>query len=99
MIRNRDQLLDTLKDLFSHIKDEFKVSSLGVFGSFSSDEMNPDSDIDIIVEFQPDQKTFTNFMKLKLFLEEKLGRDVDLVTEKALHPKLKSRILESVIYT
>lgn len=45
-----------------HTIESFGVKKLGLFGSFVRDEPKPDSDIDLLVEFQPDQKTFDNFI-------------------------------------
>ena len=56
------------------------------------------SDIDILVEFEPGQKTFDNFMRLAFFLEELLGRRVDLVTMESLSPHIGPFILDKVEY-
>ena len=48
--------------------------------------------------FQPDRKTFDNFVQLAVFLEELLGRKVEVVTTDALSPYLGPHILEEVEY-
>ncbi len=81
--------------------DEIKrlgVIKIGLFGSFIKDEQKKGSDIDILVEFERDKKTFDNYMDLKFFLENLFDRKVDLVISEALKPNLKSSILESVKY-
>ncbi len=58
----------------------------------------PGSDIDFVVEFEPGQKTFDNYMGLKDLLEELFARPVDLVTTDGLKPQLRDRILSETIY-
>ena len=77
---------------------KFGVIKLGLFGSYIKDEQKNESDIDILVEFERDQKTFDNYMDLKFFLENLFGNEVDLVISDALKPALKPYILESVKY-
>jgi len=50
----------------------FGVERIGLFGSFVREEQHPDSDIDLLVEFAAEQKTFDAFMDLVFFLEETL---------------------------
>lgn len=72
------------------------VKRLGLFGSFVRGEQRPDSDVDILVEFEPGQKTFDNFMELSFLLEELLQRRVELVTLEALSPHIGPYILAEV---
>lgn len=74
------------------------VKRLGLFGSFVHEGQNPDSDVDILVEFQSDQKTFDSFMRLSFLLEDLLNRRVDLVTREALSPHIGPHILKEVEY-
>ena len=91
---------DTLDLLRSH-RDEilsFGVSRLGLFGSFVREQQQTDSDVDLLVEFDPNRKTFDNFMHLSFFLEELLDRRVELVTTDSLSPYLGPFILKEVEY-
>jgi uncharacterized protein len=77
----------------------FGVNRCGIFGSFVRDlAIHDQSDVDILVAFEPDQKTFDNFMQLSFFLEDLFGRAVDLVTIESLSPYIGPRILEEVEY-
>uniref|UniRef100_UPI0038CD88E2 nucleotidyltransferase family protein n=1 Tax=Methanochimaera problematica TaxID=2609417 RepID=UPI0038CD88E2 len=69
-----------------------------MFGSFAKGEENPDSDIDIFVEFLPDKKTFDNYMGLKNFLESLFERKVDLVTYEGLNLHIRDSVMSGVIY-
>lgn len=73
------------------------VKTLAVFGSVARDEARRDSDVDILVEFR-DSATFNGYMDLKFFLEDLLGRPVDLVTRKSIRPRLKTQIEREALY-
>jgi len=74
------------------------VVRLGLFGSFLRGWQNPSSNIDLLVEFQPERKNFDNFMALSLFLEELFGRRVEVLTRESLSPHIGPRILKEVEY-
>jgi predicted nucleotidyltransferase len=76
---------------------QFGVKSLGLFGSVVRDEAQPTSDVDILVEFEG-QATFDRYMNLKFYLEQLLGCRVDLVTRKALKPRLRPSVEKEVLY-
>lgn len=79
--------------------NEFSIKSLAVFGSVIHGEQNQESDVDILVEFEPDARIgLFKFIKLRNSLSELLGCSVDLVTKDALHPALKDKILTESIY-
>jgi len=73
------------------------VKSLALFGSTARNEATVSSDVDILVEFNRSVGLF-EFVRLKILLEELLNRKVDLVTQDALHPALRERILNEAIY-
>jgi len=74
------------------------IRRIGLFGAFVRGEEEPESDIDLLVEFAPDQKSFDTMMDLCLLLERILPHKFDLVTMDTLHPKVASRILQEVEY-
>jgi hypothetical protein len=74
--------------------ERFRVSRIGVFGSFARGEQTEGSDIDILVEFS--EPIGWEFTDLQAFLENVLGRKVDLATVRALKPQLRDRILAEV---
>lgn len=71
------------------------VEFAGVFGSFARGEAGEGSDIDIMVRFK-EQKSLLQFFALQDALEDRFGRPVDLATERALHPRLRQRILSEL---
>lgn len=76
----------------------FGVERLGVFGSFARGDQTMDSDIDFMVEFQPGQKSFRNFMDLANYLEDHVGRRIELVTPEGLSDRAREKILAKVEY-
>jgi uncharacterized protein len=80
--------------LLSHRKQLSQLGSrhLAIFGSTARNEATETSDIDILVDFDTKKDLF-GFIDLKLYLEDLLNCDVDLVSKQALHPALKKRIL------
>jgi predicted nucleotidyltransferase len=91
------------RDVLSLIQSQDKrIRSLGVreislFGSFSREEQNEQSDVDLLVVFDRGKKTFDSFMSLALFLEDLLGRKVELVTPESLSPYIGPRILKEAV--
>jgi hypothetical protein len=72
----------------------YRVRELAVFGSAARGEMRPDSDIDLLVEFQPDAPGgLLDYTGLMLDLSEVLHRRVDLVEREALKPLLRKAVL------
>jgi len=96
--------VQTKQDLIGRLRrhqDDLRrlgVQRLGVFGSFQRDATNDESDVDLLVEFAPGEKSFDHFMALSFLLEEELGRSVELVTREALSPHLGPHILDDVEY-
>jgi predicted nucleotidyltransferase len=100
--RDRGQILAMVQInevRLAELCEKHDVRVLKLFGSAARGEARPDSDIDLIVEFDGDKSLF-DLIALELELEELLGRDVDLLTEPALSPYLRDRILASaaVVY-
>ncbi len=74
------------------------VKRIGIFGSFVREEQQRDSDIDLLVEFDPALKSFDNFMELSFFLEEILQHQIEVVTLESLSPYIGPHILKEVEY-
>jgi hypothetical protein len=74
------------------------VRRIGLFGSHARGEERADSDIDLIVEFAEGQKSYDNFIELCFFLEELLGRKVDLLTPESISPFIRPFIEKDVSY-
>jgi len=81
------------------LRRDYSVRSLRVFGSVVRGEVGAESDIDILVEFEPDARIgLFEFARLQRRLSELFGRPVDLVTPDALHTALRQQILSEAVY-
>jgi uncharacterized protein len=89
----RDRLLAILKEHEGRMRAEHGVKTLILFGSAARDEATPDSDVDLLVEF--DRPTgYFGLVQLQLFLESLLGSAVDVGTPGSLRPSMRERIQE-----
>jgi predicted nucleotidyltransferase len=97
MVTSREDVLDILQQHEQELR-ALGVDRYGLFGSFLHGKITPESDVDLLIEFKPGQKTFTNFSRLALLLEELLERPVEAVTSESLSPYIGPRILDEVEY-
>ncbi len=87
---SRETVLRLLRQHGSELR-EFGALRLRLFGSVARSEESADSDVDILVDFgRP--PSFDQYMDLKIFLEDLLGRPIDLVTETGLRPQVRPQV-------
>jgi predicted nucleotidyltransferase len=90
------QIVARIRSQGSHLRRDYGMSRIGVFGSFVTGEYSDTSDVDLLVEF--DQVSWANVVDGAAACEDLLGRRVDLVREDALRPELRSHVLKEVLY-
>jgi uncharacterized protein len=93
---NRSQILQQLAGCKPTLVARYGVKTLALFGSTARDTARPDSDIDILVSFDG-PATSERYFGVQFFLEDLLGRPVDLVTDKALRPELRPFIEKEAV--
>ena len=96
-IKTKENVLELIRSNQDKIRS-YGVRKLGLFGSFVRDKQKPESDIDLLVKFQQDKKSFDNFIQLAFFLEEILESRVELITIDALSPYIGPHIIKEVEY-
>jgi len=89
---NRDDVIERCRQAEPEIR-RMGVRRIALFGSMARGEAAADSDVDLLVEFEPGGKSFDRFLALSELLERLLGRRVDLVTTEALGPYIGPHIL------
>ena len=85
---NRDEVLAALRQHKQALREQFDVTGLALYGSFARDQADADSDVDILVRFDG-PATSRSYFGTMFYIEDLLGRRVDLVTDKALRPELR----------
>ena len=91
------EIRSILREHRQELAKEFKVRKAGIFGSYARGEQRAKSDLDILVEFRSPVGLF-QFLDLEARLRRLLGVKVDLVSKKALKPRIGRRILQEVVY-
>lgn len=97
-LMKKETVLRKLAELKTPLS-QFGVTKLGLFGSTVRGENKPGSDIDVLIDFQPEKETFQNFMAVCDMLENFFKRQkLDIVTIKGLSPYVGQQILKEVEY-
>ncbi len=94
----REYILSTIKSKKVEIS-QFGITAIGLFGSYARDEQSENSDIDILIDFDPEKENFDNYMAVydiveKLFINQR----VEIVTKNGLSPHIGPKILNEVTY-
>ena len=98
-MKSIEQIKKSLEALKPVLEKDFKVETIGVFGSYCRGEQTKKSDVDVLVEFAKDAHIgLFKYVDLELFLSDQLGIKVDLVMKDGLKPSLKDQILNEVVY-
>ena len=93
---DRAAALHLLKAHKAVLAERFGVARLALFGSTARDTAGPDSDVDVLVAFDG-PATSERYFGVQFYLEDLLGRNVDLVTEKALRERLRPYVERDAI--
>ena len=94
--KKRVDNLNNIKSKIIPILKKNRIKKAGIFGSYSRGEQKKDSDIDILIE-PAENTSLLDISGLKIELEKPLGKKVDIVSYKYIHPYLKKKILDSEI--
>lgn len=94
---SKTELLVLLGGQQETLKRRYAVKSLALFGSAARDALSETSDVDLLVEFET-APGFDRYFDLKFFLEELIGRPVDLVTRAGLRAELRARVEREAIH-
>jgi len=91
-----NKIRNEIKEMMPYLQNKYSVKDIGLFGSYTIDEQDSKSDLDIIVSFEESPSLF-KFIELKNYLSDKLKIKVDLVMKTALKQNLKKYILNEVV--
>ena len=95
----RENILSYLSDHQDDLKDRFSLVRIAVIGSVARDDYTDESDLDIIVRFQPEtDKIYNRKQELRSELEAAFHRPVQIASEKYLKPYYRAEILKEAVY-
>lgn len=95
--QDKDAVVKKIKENHERLKD-FGILKVGIFGSFARGQASKASDIDLLVKFAKEKKTYRNFIGFADFIEQLLGRKVEVVTEESLSPYIAPYVKKEVEY-
>ncbi len=94
-----EEAMTILRAALPELRSRYAVKDIAIFGSVARNEAGPDSDVDVLIEFEPGQAGgYFKFFELQEDLERRLHQAVDLVTPDALKRQLRERILAEAIH-
>ncbi len=88
--------IEQIKESILPILKRYNISPAGLFGSYVKNENTEESDIDILIELK-EKNSLLEFVRIKLALEDKLNKKVDLVEYQSVKPRLKDRIFSEEV--
>ena len=91
-----DALVETQRDAILRLAKLHGATRVRIFGSMARDDANMDSDVDILVDLEPG-RTLLDIGGFLMDLQDLLGRRVDVVTESALHPRIRDTVLREAV--
>jgi hypothetical protein len=95
---NKEYILSTLKSKRADFP-AIGIREVGLFGSYARNEQTEQSDIDILIDFDPEKETFDNYMAVYELLEKLfINIKVEVVTKNGLSPYIGPKILNEVQY-
>ena len=97
--------MTTKEDIIKALKlnkgrlSEMGVLEVGLFGSYLRDEQSNESDIDLLIDFEPGKETFENYMAVYDLLESIFQNyTIEVVTKNGLSPYIGPKILKDIQY-
>jgi predicted nucleotidyltransferase len=94
---SKDTILNIIRKEKPFLAEKYHISEIGLFGSYARNEEKETSDIDILVDFPSGSLSLFGLVGLKNYLEDRLGKKVDLVHKPMIRPNLRAGILGDFI--
>jgi hypothetical protein len=94
----KENIIAILKSHKSELS-KYGVSTIGLFGSYLRNEQSTNSDIDLLIDFDPDKENFDNYMAVYDLFEELFKNEkIEIVTKNGLSKYIGPKILNDVMY-
>ena len=98
-VGNRQEVIDYIHSNKGRLQSEYHVRRIALIGSFAREEQRPESDVDLLLDLEPDTPDIHQIkLRLRTELEAAFGRPVELASERYLKPYYRDDILREAIY-
>lgn len=94
----RSEYLARIRLEYPHLREEFGVDKIGIFGSTIRGEDQNDSDVDVVFTFLPGKISLDRYLELAEYLESIFGRKVDLIPDDGLSPYIRPDVMSEVVW-
>ncbi len=96
-MKTLEEIKQTLRATKPLLQEQYRVTELGIFGSYARGEQTQTSDVDVLVDYDQ-APTLFKLVELREYLAGVVGVKVDVVTKNGLKPRIRERVLSEVIY-
>ncbi|MBD1841864.1 nucleotidyltransferase family protein [Cyanobacteria bacterium FACHB-63] len=96
-MKTLEEIKQILNQNKNFLQENYRVTALGIFGSYARGEQTETSDIDVLIDYV-DAPTLFKLVELRNHLSQLMGMKVDVVTKNGLKSRIRDRVLSEVIY-
>ncbi len=96
-MKDLEEIKQILRQSKPFLKDNYRITEVGIFGSYAHGKETESSDVDVIFDYQK-PPTLIMLVELKEYLSSLIDMKVDVVTKKGLKSRIKEKVLSEVIY-
>ena len=96
MKKDKNQIEKIKKKIVPILKKN-NIKRAGIFGSYARGEQKKNSDIDLLIEIKNKNFSLFDLIRLKIYLEKKLKKEIDLTEYSSIHPLIKKEVLKEEI--
>lgn len=98
-MKTSTDIIRFLRENKTYLQEHFHCNEIGLFGSYARNEQTEKSDIDILVEFEPNTPNLYDVeQELKEYLKKHFEREIDICTKKWIKSIFKPLVLKDTIY-
>ena len=96
-MKTLEEIKQILRQSKPFLQENYRVTELGIFGSYTRGEQTEESDVDVLIDYDK-APNLIMLVELKDYLSKLMQMKVDLVTKKGLKPRIRERILSEIVY-
>lgn len=96
-MKSIEEIRRVLRESKPLLRDQYRVTEVGIFGSYARGEQTETSDVDVLIDYEV-APTLFKLVELRGFLSELMGVKVDVVTKHGMKPRIRERVLSEVIF-